>query len=79
VRPTQSDRLLAYLANIGPITPMEAWDALGIYRLGARIYDLKKRGLSILVEKVWVRNRFGERCGPVAKYRLVNPASNAHA
>lgn len=68
---TQCDRLLRYLTTHYGITPMEAWNLLGIYRLGARIWDLKhKRGLIIEKQMVDVPNRYGEKC-KVAMYRLV--------
>ena len=40
----QTTRLLAYLQTHGRITPMESWSALGIYRLSARIADLRNDG-----------------------------------
>ena len=66
---SQCDRLLARLKR-GPITPMEAWSELGIYRLGARVFDLKASGHEIDRELVPVSNRFGEECR-VAQYRLM--------
>ena len=45
---TQCDRLLNYLETHTAITPLDAWNELGIYRLGARVWDLRnKRGLNI--------------------------------
>lgn len=67
----QCDRLLERLKR-GPITPLEAWSELGIYRLGARVYDLKEQGHDIAKDLVAVRNRNGEECR-VAQYRLVPP------
>lgn len=75
---TQSDRLLQWLLSVGPINPLEAWTELGIYRLGARIFDLKKQGMTIQRKLVKVRNQFGEPCGPVAQYRLLVPEAPAH-
>jgi hypothetical protein len=69
---SQCDRLLARLKR-GPITPMEAWSELGIYRLGARVFDLKASGHEIDRELVPVSNRFGEECR-VAQYRLIEAA-----
>jgi len=69
---SQCDRLLDRLKR-GPITPMEAWSELGIYRLGARIFDLKASGHDIDRELVPVSNRFGEECR-VAQYRLIEAA-----
>jgi len=67
---TQNDRLLNYLERNGDINPMQAWQELGIYRLGARIFDLKESGVKIDKTTTKVCNRFGEACR-VAKYRLV--------
>ena len=67
---TQCDRVLEYLKNHKGITPMDAWNYLGVYRLGARIWDLKhKRGVNITKYMVDVPNRYGETC-KVAEYRL---------
>ena len=67
---TQCDRIQSYLETHDGITPMEAWNQLGVYRLGARIWDLKhKKGLPIVRYMVKVKNRYGEEC-KVAKYRL---------
>lgn len=66
--PTHCDRVLGRL-EVGPITPLEAWSELGIYRLGARIHDLRKEGWKITKEIVTVTNKFGEPCF-VARYTL---------
>ena len=67
---TQCDRLLNYLEAHDGINPLEAWWELGIYRLGARIFDLRKRGYRIEKRMVKILNRFTEEC-EVAEYRLV--------
>lgn len=74
---TQNERLAAYLAQHGTINPLEAWTELGIYRLGARVFDLRKTGLEIETESVTVQNRFGENCD-VAQYKLVRSYANKH-
>ena len=66
---SQCERLLARLKR-GPITPLEAWSELGIYRLGARVYDLKEQGHEITKKMVAVSNKFGEECR-VAQYTLL--------
>lgn len=66
---SQCERLLNRLQR-GPITPMEAWQELGVYRPAARVSDLKEAGHDIAKETVSVANRFGEECR-VARYRLV--------
>ena len=65
---SQQERLLERLRK-GPITPMEAWSELAIYRVGARVHQLRKDGYSIDTELVEVVNRYGEKCR-VAEYRL---------
>jgi hypothetical protein len=46
----QTDRLLKWLEH-SPISPKESMERLGIYRLSARIYDLRKRGHNITMKK----------------------------
>ena len=58
----QSIRLLAYLRNHMYITALEAMNDLGIFRLGARIWDLKQAGIQIQSDWRVVKNRFGEDC-----------------
>ena len=53
----------------GPITPLEALNYYGCMRLGARIYDLKRRGVDIVTEKVTDRNRYGKNVS-YARYRV---------
>lgn len=66
----QTERLRNYLEIYGEISPMTAWNELGIYRLSARIHDLKGAGMNIGSETKTVLNRWGEKCR-VANYRLV--------
>lgn len=44
---TQAAAVLAYLKQRGAIDPMTALSALGIYRLAARIWDLRQAGEEI--------------------------------
>ncbi len=74
---TQNERLAAYLERNKTINPLVAWVKLGIYRLGARVFDLRKQGYEIKSENVKVQNRFGEDCH-VAQYRLVHNNANMH-
>jgi hypothetical protein len=62
---TQTDAILAHLEH-KPITPLEALNEYGCFRLGARIYDLKRQGHNISREMIEV-GREGKR---VAQYRL---------
>ena len=69
---TQCERLAEYLHEGGTPTPMDAWLLLGIYRLSARIFDLRKAGMRISMEMVDVKNQFGETVR-VAKYSKETP------
>ena len=61
---------MEYLQTHGSIDPMTAWRELGIYRLGARVFELREAGEKIETERVPVTNRWGEECR-VARYSLV--------
>lgn len=65
----QTDMILRYLRENGSITQAEAVIEFGCYRLGARIYDLKRAGHSITSETVTAKNRYGKQIS-FAKYRL---------
>lgn len=43
---TQTEDVLALLRE-GPLTPLKAWAEIGVYRLGARIFDLRQKGYVI--------------------------------
>lgn len=42
---------IEYIELYGSITPLEALDAFGCYRLAARISDLRKQGYSIITDR----------------------------
>ena len=67
---TKDSRVAAYLEQYGTIQPFEAWAKLGIYRLSACIFNLKKSGYTIETQLVEVKNKFKEVCR-IAEYRLV--------
>ena len=67
---SDKDRLLAWLKSGRTITPLEAMNELGCYRLGARIWDLRREGYTIITTMVETKDRNGERCR-FARYRLV--------
>ena len=56
---TQNDMILDYLNKYGSITQAEAVIHMGCYRLGARIWDLKRRGVKIKRCMETSMNRFG--------------------
>lgn len=66
---TQQNRLHEYLLAHRVIEPLTAWTELGIYRLAAVIFELRKSGLSISTNKIDVLNKFNEKCN-VAQYVL---------
>lgn len=49
---TQNETILQHLQERGPITQAMAAHEYGIWRLGARIYDLKREGQNIMCERV---------------------------
>jgi hypothetical protein len=67
---TQVKRLEDYLKDHGNIGPIEAWKNLGIYRLSARIFELRKiTSLNINTKREVVKNTFDE---PIYVARYVN-------
>lgn len=50
--PSQADLVLEHMQVLGSITPIEALEDYGCFRLGARIWDLKRRGHNIASELV---------------------------
>lgn len=65
----QCDKLLNYLQNHAGITPKDAWNELGIYRLSARVFDLRRLGYDIVTFRKEVVDPFGDPKF-VAEYRL---------
>ena len=59
---TQLDRVKKYIKDFGSITQFEAFNELGILRLAACIYLLRKNGENIGGEFIKVKNRYGETC-----------------
>ena len=71
---SDKNRVLAYLREHGSITPLEALNSFGCYRLGARVWDLRRDGHTISTEIVEGKDQHGEAMR-YAKYRLVEEAS----
>ena len=66
---TQSEKILQHLKTFGGITQAEAAQQYNIWRMSARIWDLRYAGYSIKTEFVNVKNKFGER-SRYARYTL---------
>jgi hypothetical protein len=66
---THKQRIMWWFVNVKPeINPLESWQNLGIYRLQARISELKhKDGYDIETLTGNFNNQFGEHC-KVANY-----------
>lgn len=63
---SQGEQILAYLSAGNALTPLDALNKFGCFRLGARIYDLKKDGYAIQTELVEIG---GKR---VARYHIAS-------
>ena len=74
-KPTQNERILAYIEQFGSITQLEALRDLGVMRLASRISDMRKQGYNIISKTEAVKNRYGEDCH-IKRYRLGEGAAN---
>lgn len=72
---TQCDSIREYLESGKSITPIDALNLFGCFRLGARIADLKKQGMDIRTDII-NDPRNGKR---YASYRLVKEAAACQA
>lgn len=68
---TQKERVYKYMQEFGSITQAEAFNALGVYRLAARISDLRRDGVTIRSQQKSGKNRYGETVY-FAEYSLIN-------
>lgn len=73
---TQNLQVIDHLTRHQTITPLEALSLYGIFRLGARIWDLRGSGHDITTEIIEVKSRRGGK-KRVASYRLVKLAKVA--
>jgi len=64
---TQNNKILQHLLNGHSITPIQALEKFGCFRLGARIFELRKQGFYIDTETV--DNGEGNK---FAKYILIH-------
>jgi len=55
---SQCSRILDHLQT-APLDPLTAWQQLGVYRLAARIADLRAAGFTIERRTKEVSNRWG--------------------
>jgi hypothetical protein len=65
MKKTQNEMILAYLKKGKSITPVDALNKFGCFRLAARVSDLRKDGLNIATKFVTKEGK------NYASYRLV--------
>jgi len=68
---TQKKMLLQHLQTYGSIEPLTALREYGIYRLGARISDLKTEGHKIRTERMTSKSHITGNTVHYAKYVLI--------
>ena len=62
-QPSQADRILKILQSGRTLTPLDALRDVGCFRLGARVFELKRQGYNIVNLNQTGKNRF-------ARYKL---------
>ena len=67
---TQKERVYKYMQDFGSITQAQAFADLGVFRLAARISDLRRDGVAIWSQIKAGKNRYGETVY-FAEYRLI--------
>jgi len=66
---TQPEMVRQYIEDFGSITPKEAFVDLGVYRLSACIFNLRKSGIPISTEMEESTNRYG-KTSRYARYKF---------
>ena len=74
---SQNDKILEHLKRCRSITTLSAVELYGIYRLSARIFDLRQMGYQIDGQPIEVTNRYGEKCHPFEYILLSEPEDAA--
>lgn len=57
----QKENILSHLEDGKSITPIEALNKFGCFRLAARIFELREEGHDIICEKIKIKN--GKKIG----------------
>ena len=65
----QQAAVLCYIINHDSITSMEAFEHLGVTRLSAVVYNLKRKGYKIKSEPEQVKTRYGATA-TISRYSL---------
>ena len=64
---TQNDKVLRHLQEKGPLTPLQALDLYRVFRLAARVADLRRRGYTVTTI---MKNATCKRSGRVKRYAV---------
>ena len=67
---TQINKIESYLKGGGKLTPLQALEQFGCFRLAAVIHTLKARSLNIQTEIIEVETTHGK--AEVAQYRIAS-------
>ena len=67
---SQNNKILSHLKSGYPLTPKDAQELFGVYRLSARVYDLTQKGHPIVSARKTVITRNGNTI--VAEYRYAS-------
>ena len=70
-QPSQSERIAAWLRRGRSLTPLRALDLFNCMRLGARVLELKRAGMTIESQKVKTPGGAW-----VARYRIPKPSAS---
>lgn len=65
---SQATDIIEFIRDHGSITTKQATD-MGVYRLSARVHEMRAFGIPVEREMVTVKNRKGEDCR-VARYTI---------
>lgn len=68
MKESQSKRIRKHIESGKSLTPLEALHYFGCFRLGARIFELKKQGMPIITEMIDIVSDGVIK--QVAKYKL---------
>lgn len=72
---TLRETILAHFKNIGTLEPLQALREYGIYRLGARISELRKEGYNISKEMIASKSNITGKTVRFAKCSLSSEAT----
>lgn len=65
---TQAQRIIEHIREHGSITPMEGFE-LGITRLAACVFKMRRHGIPVVTETVETVNRYGDKVR-FARYKI---------